>query len=386
MKLLIVSAYFEEHRGGVERVAGHIARGLSASGIEVEWLACDASKPDMSDTSVTKIPVRAWNGIQEKVGVPSPLWGLKGIRAMNRAVARADAVMLQDTLYFGNILTFLAAKLRRKPVMIVQHVGAIRFSNRLLRAMMWTGDKLVGRPMLRTANAVVFISQAVKAEFNGIRFRRDPEIIFNGVDTQRFTPVRNAVSIAHDRRLLGLRAKSSVVLFSGRFVERKGLKIIRGLAESMPDVDFLLAGWGPIDPASWQLANVFTTVADTAAEMKSIYDLADLMILPSVGEGLPLVVQEALASGLRVICSAEIPAADEALRGHVDCARTDPDNLAETISDWRSAIGTALERVRGETDADRNSRATFAASRYGWPRGIARYLELLKEITGKPAP
>ena len=47
MRLLIVSAYFDSHRGGIEIVAGQLAREFSRAGEDVVWLAsgteCSAS-------------------------------------------------------------------------------------------------------------------------------------------------------------------------------------------------------------------------------------------------------------------------------------------------------------------------------------------------------
>ena len=43
MKLLTVTHYFESHRGGIEIVAGQLAREFARSGMEVTWLATDAT-------------------------------------------------------------------------------------------------------------------------------------------------------------------------------------------------------------------------------------------------------------------------------------------------------------------------------------------------------
>ncbi|MGC2221065.1 MAG: hypothetical protein WA624_01160 [Methylocella sp.] len=43
MNLLMVSRYFETHRGGIEIVASSLARELANRGIDVTWMATDAS-------------------------------------------------------------------------------------------------------------------------------------------------------------------------------------------------------------------------------------------------------------------------------------------------------------------------------------------------------
>ena len=45
MRVLIGSAYFESHRGGIEIVAGRLARELRRQGVEVTWFATNATPP-----------------------------------------------------------------------------------------------------------------------------------------------------------------------------------------------------------------------------------------------------------------------------------------------------------------------------------------------------
>ena len=366
MKILLVSAFFDTHRGGVERVAGHMAHGLANDGMTVDWLAADASPPKPSDAfAVTPVP--AWNGVQRALGVPVPLWGITAIRRMLRRVRDADAVIIHDTLYMGNILCYLAAKRFAKPILIVQHVGPIDFSNRILRAIMWLADRSVGRWMMRRADQVVFISATIRDMFAGMRYRRPPALVFNGVDTDIFGP-----------KSQGPAAATPVVLFSGRFVERKGIAVVEALARAMPTHQFVLAGWGPVDPDDWSLPNVARRTADTSAEMAQIYRAASILILPSVGEGFPLVVQEALSTGLPVICNTETITADAVLGDHVFHADVDLSDPGGTAQIWQKVIETALAT---DTADKARARAGFAAERYGWSVAIARYRALLDTIT-----
>ena len=375
MKLLLVSAFYEAHKGGIERVAGALARALVARGVAVHWLAADASPPPepgpgpQSAARLTTDPIPAWNGIERRLGVPVPIWGFGGWRRLRRALRDVDAVMLHDTLYVGNILAYLAAKLARKPIMIVQHVGPIAFSNPLLRVIMALGDRLVGRSMLARADQVVFISQTTADAFDSVRFRTAPALIFNGVDTEMFYP--------EDARPLPSRP---LVLFSGRFVERKGLDVVAALARARPDVDFHLAGWGPMDPEAWGLPNVTSATIAGRAEMRDLYRAADLVILPSIGEGFPLVIQEALATGTPVICATETMAADPALDGVIDHAPVDLTDIPGTAAAWTRVLDDALARARAEDHGARLDRAGFAAARYGWTATVSRYQDLLARL------
>ena len=45
MNVLLGTAYFESQRGGIEIVAGRLARELRAAGADTTWLATDATPP-----------------------------------------------------------------------------------------------------------------------------------------------------------------------------------------------------------------------------------------------------------------------------------------------------------------------------------------------------
>src|SRR4051812_1339355 len=146
IKILIVTHYFDSHQGGIEAVAGKIARGLSGRGFEVSWAAAESGK--INEPSFHAIPLKTWNVVESVTGVPLPVPSPSAISALRAAVESADIVMLHDCLYLGNIAAFRIAIKKSKPVIIVQHVGLVPFRNRLLRALMNAGNRFFARPML----------------------------------------------------------------------------------------------------------------------------------------------------------------------------------------------------------------------------------------------
>jgi glycosyltransferase involved in cell wall biosynthesis len=140
-----------------------------------------------------------------------------------------------------------------------------------------------------------------------IRFRRPPLFWPNGVDTTAFQPAGDETRKALRARL-GLPADRRVLLFVGRFVEKKGLGFLRSLARDLPQFEWVFIGWGPEDPAAWKLAQVRCLGSLPQAAIADYYRASDLLVLPSVGEGFPLVVQEAMACGLPAFISTETAA------------------------------------------------------------------------------
>ena len=160
MRVLIGSAYFESHRGGIEIVAGRLARELQRRGAEVTWFATDSSLPPQAGSGIAaSLPIQAWNITERRLGIPLPLPGPAGIAAIWRHVRSADAVLLHDSLYPTNVVAMLAARWHRKPVVLTQHIAGIQYRNPLLRGIMRAANALIARPMLAAADQVVFISR-----------------------------------------------------------------------------------------------------------------------------------------------------------------------------------------------------------------------------------
>jgi glycosyltransferase involved in cell wall biosynthesis len=304
-----------------------------------------------------------------------------GIAAVWRAVRAADALLLHDSLYPTNVVAVLAARWHRKPVVLVQHIGAIPYRNPLLRALMGTANALIARPMLAAADQVVFISAAVAEHFSGVRFKTAPRLIFNGVDTDLFKLPAAGFDKSRTRASLGLPADRRVVLFVGRFVEKKGLHLIERLARRRPDLTFALAGWGRIDPGAWRLPNVHVLSNLQGPSLVPLYQASDVLILPSVGEGLPLVLQEALACGLPAICGQETATADPSAGALIEGVRIEGADPDETVT----ALAGRIDRVlagHGEPcgAGAAQARYDYALSHYSWTEAAKAYLSIMSAL------
>ena len=377
MKLLTVTHFFDSHRGGIEIVAGRLARELGRTGMDVTWLAAGdaaagarAREPD----GIRHVSIAAANFTESMLGFPYPLPSPGALVRIWREAAVADAVLVHDSLYLPCAAACLAAHWHRKPVVIVQHVGAVPYKNSILRHAMAIANRLVARPLLACASQVVFISEITARHFETVQTSRPAEIIFNGVDTTIFRPV-TAEAKAGLRRDLGLPANRPVALFVGRFVEKKGIAILQEAARLRPDLTWAFAGWGPLDPRRSGLANVHVLEGLTGKTLAGLYGASDLLVLPSVGEGFPLVIQEALACGLPVICGAETASADEAARALLHAVPLSPGDDDATAHAFAAAVDSILP-VANDPEAARQRR-TLAIERYSWPSAAASYAAVL---------
>jgi starch synthase len=369
MRILTISHFFEGHGGGIERVAGQLCRQFTALGVTAAWAASDADDPPNSE--IDTIPLKCINPTERLTGLPMPIPGLGATRSLWQQVRRSDAVVIHDALYVTSILALLMAKAQGKRIILIQHIAAIPFSSRVLRTVMTIANLLVTRPMLRAADVRVFISDIVRRDLMGNRPKRASELLFNGVDGTIFHPGKRDVPPPLPN--IEVSNAEQRLLFVGRYVSKKGLAVLRALAEMRPDVMIVLAGTGPIKPSEWRLANVIDLGPQTPEGLADLYRWADLLILPSVGEGYPLVIQEAMACGLPVVCGFPTDQADPGaakwLRGvSIDLSRPEASaqRCAQTIDGVRLSADERVEMAR------------YARRQYDWRKMAKRLIALAR--------
>lgn len=375
-RLLLVTHYFPAHRGGVEIVAGELASRLTSS-FELHWLAADCD-PAPSLPGARAEGQAAWNGL-ERFGLPWPIWGWRGWRTLYHAVGEADIIHLHDFIYPANIAAFCLARLRHKPVVITQHIGDIDYRNPLLKAVLKGVNRSLGRLILGRASQVVFISPRVRELFlRFTTFDTDPVYWPNGVNTQTYKPAPHAERLAR-RACLGIPDKQPVVLFVGRFVEKKGLAFLRQLAALRPDWQWWFAGWGtpgPLEPESWSLPQVRVWKGRQGESLAELYRMADVLVLPSYGEGFPLVVQESLACGTPAVISAETAAGAPPFPRAI---RALPYSPATTRpEEWLAALDHTLEST--DMKEVRQDAAEFAAREWDWDQLAGQYANLFSRL------
>jgi len=368
MRFLTVTHFFESHGGGIERVAGQLARNLVALGHECAWAASDADALP-ADPSLNIVPLRCVNPIERLTGLPMPIPGPRALARLARAVEHADVIIVHDALYCTSIAAMIASAARRVPLILFQHIAAIEFASPVMRRLMDGANLLVTRPMLRAADQVIFISETVHQAFPAEGMKRPAHLLFNGVDRAIFHPGDA------ERARFGLPERGRVIAFVGRFVEKKGLKILREVATRCPDITFAAAGSGPIDPAQWELSNVRLLGSLAPAEVAALFRTTDALLLPSVGEGYPLVIQEAMACGLPVVCGAESARADPNASRWLHGVEIDL-NRADATAE---RIATLLTEVDLSTE-ERSAMAAYAATAYDWRHMAGSVAAIARDI------
>lgn len=206
--------------------------------------------------------------------------------------------------YRANMVGFAAAKRLGLPIVATCH-GYIA-NDRQLNAY-----NRLDMLLLRWFDRIVAVSEQMKRD-----------LMDRKVDGRKIQVVTNAVwdgteSVSREgrkatRRLMGIGEKAFVFGFVGRHSEEKGLRYLMEAAQGMPDNEdwrILLVGDGPLRITLEAIARTLVLkdrflFAGFQSDTAAWYSAMDAMVLPSLTEGTPMALLEAMAHGLPVIASA----------------------------------------------------------------------------------
>ncbi len=167
-----------------------------------------------------------------------------------------------------------------------------------------------------------------------------------GIDLSRFEIEVNAEEV---RRSLGIPPDALVIGHVGRFSEPKNHAFLVEIAREVVRMDsrsfFLLVGDGPLRAAieekvrNYGLAKHFAFAglrSDVSTLMKGAMDV---LLFPSLYEGLPVTLLEAQAAGLRCLISNAISTEADAVSGLIKRA-----SLEQTPTQWASRLLELLSK------------------------------------------
>ena len=128
-----------------------------------------------------------------------------------------------------------------------------------------------------------------------------------GLDTQRFSQEEDTAAL---REELALAPNAKVVLSVGELSRRKNHKVVLEAIAKMKDprVHYLICGIGPEEENLLALAKQLGVekqlhLLGFRRDVAKLLCLADLYAFPSLQEGLPVALMEAMAAGKAVVCS-----------------------------------------------------------------------------------
>lgn len=211
-----------------------------------------------------------------------------------------DVIHVNSHLFLCNYQVVRAAYSMKVPSVVTVH-GFMAERGFVLNALQEIYLRLVGREIFRRASAVVCLTKEdAKSVTRILGDYSNVLIIPNGVDVELFKP-----SSIKD---------SNLITWVGRFVPEKGLvyllKAMKRVIRDCCDARLVLIGDGPVKSNLISLSkefgldgNVFFLKAMDRGEVARWLSKSSIFVFPSLREGLPMALLEAMSSGNAVIAA-----------------------------------------------------------------------------------
>lgn len=288
--------------GGVEKVALAYARAMAAKGASIHIFVCGQNRALLTSdvvslaTSITLFDDRGFKSYastsddSDYLGAPLPKWADEGdINAAIGLLSTMDIIINFNVTEFNVIM----AKLRRLGIRTAT-------SQHLVDVTPFGQPQGTPHQILAFEHAyddVIVISRQLRDWFVGMGVPREKiALVQNGPGYELDTKVRSRIA---GRKIEGA-TRSLRVLFMGRFDRQKGLdrlsKLILQCESEDLGFEWRIVGSPVLGDEAIDLAAIAKHVCPVATNPRSLtshYEWADVMILPSRFEGVPLSILEA---------------------------------------------------------------------------------------------
>lgn len=249
------------------------------------------------------------------------------------ASEKVDLVHAHGTRANSNILW--AAKRLGIPVIYTVHGWSFHpDQNPLVRSVRIMGEKYL------TSKSNINISVSSSNQQSGKKYIKSFRsiVINNGIDQKKFDP---SVKYKNIREELNIGADKVLILFIARFTSHKQpLALIQAFEQALKknsNLHLLMVGDGDQKKEAIELIekkslSPYITLQPFRHDVPAVLASADIFVLPSLWEGLPIGLLEAMAMGKAIIAS-NVDGTSEIIENGENGILIETDNLIANLSD-----------------------------------------------------
>jgi len=306
---------------------------------------------------VYKIPVSMRASLKER----DRFWLVRCFKMIFLTLFKGRFDLINTHGYFADIITIPVAKVLGIPAISTCH-GFIADGRKLKRSYR------IDRMMLRYADRIIAVSQGIKDDLlkAGLRESR-VNVVLNAVQTDT-----DPKKFIHDRdtrrHALGLGERDFVLGYIGRLSREKGIHYLLDAAEMLFQRDIsikvLIIGDGPakkeseliVQQKGWENKVFF---AGFQTDVKAWIPAMDIFVLPSLTEGTPMALLEAMACRIPIVASSVggVPQIIESGKDGILVAPGKPEEIAAGVMELyknnalrEQFVETAYKKVRSNFD------------------------------------
>lgn len=276
--------------GGLEKMVCDLAKEVKKRGLDVKVCLFDKKGVFANELETNGISITL---IKRNQGIDFyyPFKLASFIKSQNIDVVHAH----NSTAWFYSVF---AAMLTKRPLVYTEHDRSFPspFKIRMLHFLFSKRSK------------VVAVSNAIKEELRRFEWIKDVQVVFNGIDENHFSPISKEEKIKH-RKDMGFFKEDVLLINVGRMDRLKNQSVLLKTLKRLPfQTKLLLVGDGENYQKLKDEAKVLRLenrvfFLGKRKDVNKLLRIADIFVFPSLSEGLPLAVIEAMASGLPIVAS-----------------------------------------------------------------------------------
>lgn len=310
--VLIVSPFFSPNTGGVETHLDDLVRGLCNRGHEVY----------VQTYSPITTPGVGWQSREDRDSLHIRRYFWPGGGFFHKVENSPILDFLYITPYlFLRVFLFMLRNHKKIDIIHAHGLNAALIANLIMRIFKKqfivsihaiysnsnignTSPKI--KSLLNKAKTVLTLSQASKKQLLSLGVEDKRLKVFRyWIDLDLFKPLPDKKTA---KSHLGLDEKFTV-FYAGRLIEKKGVKLLLDVAKSLPQINFIFAGSGPLQDylekeSKKEPGNIRFIGRIENRDLSLFYNAAEILCIPSeYEEGYGRVAMEAVACGLPVVGS-----------------------------------------------------------------------------------
>jgi len=381
LRVALFTDYYPPHLGGgVEQVVSNLASGLARRGHDVRVFTlrtCGGSEYELQDDGVR---VYRANALQLTKLLRMQSSFSRELHDMARdalADEPADVLHAHNRFFFSSLVAAHLSVKTQTPLVTTLHLGSLSDLPPAMRLPSMAYERTLGRYVVNRSERLIAVSKAVASY--APHYGASPDkitVVPNAVDSVSFHPDLKIEQRWDGRLRVG---------FVGRLIANKGpqylLEAAPALLTTHPRAEIVMVGDGPMRPTLEARAEALG-IRDKVSFLGNRKDVADVLrscdifVRPSLMEGMPLTVLEAMACGVPVVAT-PVGGTPEVVQDEHTGLLVPPGNIGElSIALVRLAQQPLLRERLGEAGR------RLVCSDFTWDGVTERNLEVYKQALG----
>jgi glycosyltransferase involved in cell wall biosynthesis len=314
----------------------------------------------------------------------SPLKDFRALLSLVWVLLKEKPLIVHTHSSRAGILGRLAAKLAGVPIIIHTphgHVFYGHFGPLSSKFFLW-----IEKWFAYFSDRIIALTEGEKKDYINLRVGRPEQMstIHSGVDVACY--MSNQINLMEKKRSLGLLSNAFIVGFVGWLLPIKGpMVLLRAMLEvwkKHPETILVLVGKGELDvelrTEVLQLdVNSKVKFLGWRDDVDEIMQLIDILVLPSLNEGMGRVLVEAMAAGKPVVASR--------VGGIPDLVKDEKTGLLVPPGDARALANAILRLVKNPLEAkDMGAAGRLYCHRFGLEAMVEKLDDLYDEIISAP--